>query len=91
MYPSRFQTFVDATPPLTETRITGTDDAVATELTVTEITDRTGHSKSTVGRHLNILASEGLIHSERNRKERIAPLTLTAELLLRDRQGRSAV
>lgn len=83
-----FQAFVDATPALTEGRITGMEDAVATQLTVTEIADRTGQSKSTVGRHLDVLASEGLIESERDGKQRVARLTLTAELYLRDKEGR---
>lgn len=85
---STFQAFLDATPALIETRITGMDDAVATQLTVTEIADRTGQSKSTVGRHLDVLASEGLVESERDGKQRVAQLTLTAELFLRDMQSR---
>lgn len=85
-----FQAFVDATPALTKTRITEMDDAVATQLTVTEITDRTGQSKSTVGRHLDVLESEGVVDSERDGKQRIARLTLTAELLLRDMQRRNS-
>jgi CRISPR-associated protein Csa3 len=81
-----FQAFVEETPPLAQARITDMESAIDTELSVTDISERTDKSKSTVGRHLDELESEGLIETRRGGKERFGRLTLSAELYLRDVQ-----
>jgi CRISPR-associated protein Csa3 len=81
-----FYALIDETPPLTDMQITDMDDAVQTELTVTEISESTGKSKSTIGRHLDTLEEEGVLSSTRRGKERVAQLTLSAELYLREQQ-----
>jgi CRISPR-associated protein Csa3 len=81
-----FQAFVDETPPLAKDRITGQADAVDTTISVAELSERTEQSRSTVGRHLDSLEGEGVITSTRDGKERVARLTLGAELYFRDTQ-----
>lgn len=50
-------------------------------LTLSDITDRSAHSKSTVIRHINELEDEGLVESDTsNRAKRVRP-TFTGELL----------
>jgi CRISPR-associated protein Csa3 len=79
-----FQVFVDETPPLAQDRITGQEYAVETTISVAELSKRTEQSRSTVGRHLDSLEEEGVITSTREGKERVARLTLGAELYFRD-------
>lgn len=82
-----FQALIDVTEPIPRTRIDGIDDGISADLSVTEISQATGQSKSTVGRHLDALESEDVVKTERDGKQRRARLTLTAELLLRDQQA----
>lgn len=84
-----FQALINEISP-TRTQTTETDDDSQSELTVTELRELTGKSKSTIGRHLDTLESEGVVFSTRRGKERVACLTLSAELYVRD-QGQRRV
>jgi CRISPR-associated protein Csa3 len=53
-------------------------------ISVPELTERTGHSKSTVTRHVNALADAGIIETWTEGKTKFASVTLTGQLLLRD-------
>ncbi|AUV82899.1 hypothetical protein C2R22_15670 [Salinigranum rubrum] len=79
-----FEAFIKATQTLSDDRITDGDSAVNTTLSVAELTELTGQSKSTVGRHLDSLEEAGVVKSSREGKERVGRLTLGAELYLRD-------
>jgi len=85
-----FQALVDEMS-LSETRITETTDSDRAELTVTELSETTGKSKSTIGRHLDMLEAEGVVASHRQGKERVARLTLSAELYVRDQRQHRAL
>lgn len=80
-----FQALVDEMPS-TEMRSADIDDRAQTELTVTELSELTGKSKSTIGRHLDTLESEDVVSSVRRGKERVARLTLSAELYVCDQR-----
>lgn len=79
-----FEAFIEATPALSDDRITDRDSAVSTTLSVAELTELTGQSKSTVGRHLDSLEEAGVVESSREGKERVGRLTLGAELYFRE-------
>ncbi|MFD1588200.1 CRISPR-associated CARF protein Csa3 [Halorientalis brevis] len=58
--------------------------AVDGGLSIPEVTARTGHSKSTVTRHVGALADEGIVETWKEGKTKYAAVTLTGQLLLRD-------
>lgn len=56
------------------------DDAIS----IPELTDNTGHSKSTVTRHVTVLAEEEAIRTWTEGKTKFATVTLTGRLILRE-------
>jgi len=54
------------------------------EISIPELTDETGNSKSTVTRHVTALAEEGAIQTWTDGKTKFATVTLTGRLLLRE-------
>jgi CRISPR-associated protein Csa3 len=53
-------------------------------VSIPELTDETGNSKSTVTRHVKALADAGAIETWTEGKTKFAQVTLTGQLLLRD-------
>jgi CRISPR-associated protein Csa3 len=53
-------------------------------ISVPDLTDQTGHSKSTVTRHVAALADVGAVKTRTDGKTKFVKVTLTGELLLRD-------
>ncbi len=54
------------------------------DISIPELTDQTGASKSTVTRHVSALADENAVETWTEGKTKFARITLTGELLLRD-------
>jgi CRISPR-associated protein Csa3 len=54
------------------------------KISIPELTNRTGHSKSTVTRHVTALADNAAIETWTEGKTKFAKITLTGELLLRE-------
>lgn len=57
-------------------------------LTLTTITERTPHSKSTVIRHVNDLEAEGVIEADTSQKAKRVRVAFTGELVALAQQGR---